>query len=289
MTPAADDALNCPLCGYDLRGLPANRCPECGHAFDPDELRRATAEQSGWFFEHARRRLPIAFLKTATLSLAPWTFWHRVAAVDRIAWRRLVWWAAAWTLTAVSIACLEFARAVMVRVQVASLFGQKWRGRLVDWQIVIDEAWRYGKLGPSLAVLPIIAAIWPALAFASLHAFGRTLGRAGIRRGHLWRCTLYAMPSALATYAVGVLLADHLDAYRIGLLSLAVAEAIESFGLHHTLALWLLLAATCSTVHLAISHRRYLRVPHAIAQAVLASLAAWIALVVIVVVAIAAF
>jgi hypothetical protein len=28
--------LHCPQCGYDVRGLPAPICPECGRAFDPD-------------------------------------------------------------------------------------------------------------------------------------------------------------------------------------------------------------------------------------------------------------
>ena len=32
--------LVCPRCSYDLRGLPAARCPECGVAFDPSRLRR---------------------------------------------------------------------------------------------------------------------------------------------------------------------------------------------------------------------------------------------------------
>jgi len=27
--------MNCPSCGYDLRGLPEHRCPECGRPFDP--------------------------------------------------------------------------------------------------------------------------------------------------------------------------------------------------------------------------------------------------------------
>lgn len=31
--------LQCPYCGYELRDLPENRCPECGHAFDPDTVR----------------------------------------------------------------------------------------------------------------------------------------------------------------------------------------------------------------------------------------------------------
>lgn len=36
--PANLDHLNCLGCGYALRGLPDNVCPECGCAFDPDAL-----------------------------------------------------------------------------------------------------------------------------------------------------------------------------------------------------------------------------------------------------------
>ncbi|MBX3358488.1 MAG: hypothetical protein KF745_08670 [Phycisphaeraceae bacterium] len=34
-----DPALPCPVCEYDLSGLPENRCPECGSAFTPDDVR----------------------------------------------------------------------------------------------------------------------------------------------------------------------------------------------------------------------------------------------------------
>ena len=33
------DDLHCQHCGYQLRGLPEERCPECGHGFDPFERR----------------------------------------------------------------------------------------------------------------------------------------------------------------------------------------------------------------------------------------------------------
>ena len=33
------DAAFCLACGYPLNNLPANRCPECGRAFDPADPR----------------------------------------------------------------------------------------------------------------------------------------------------------------------------------------------------------------------------------------------------------
>jgi len=35
---AAGDDLLCGKCGYNLRGVPSNRCPECGQEFDPRHL-----------------------------------------------------------------------------------------------------------------------------------------------------------------------------------------------------------------------------------------------------------
>lgn len=36
-------AFTCRKCGYDLRGLPENRCPECATEFDPAEQQRILA------------------------------------------------------------------------------------------------------------------------------------------------------------------------------------------------------------------------------------------------------
>jgi hypothetical protein len=40
-------AGHCPECGYDLRGLSQQRCPECGRAFTFHEVRK-TAEELGF-------------------------------------------------------------------------------------------------------------------------------------------------------------------------------------------------------------------------------------------------
>ena len=36
-TESSPSIRHCLGCSYDLRGLPENRCPECGRCFDPDD------------------------------------------------------------------------------------------------------------------------------------------------------------------------------------------------------------------------------------------------------------
>lgn len=38
VSPPLNEGVHCPNCGYDLRGLPAGRCPECGFGFEPEAI-----------------------------------------------------------------------------------------------------------------------------------------------------------------------------------------------------------------------------------------------------------
>lgn len=66
----ADDApeLICPHCAYNLRGLPTNRCPECGETFDVAEIRARQSDQPRDAIPWDHRRSIITFFKTWKLA-----------------------------------------------------------------------------------------------------------------------------------------------------------------------------------------------------------------------------
>ena len=74
-----DEDLDCPRCGYNLRGLPQPRCPECGLVVDLDQIRAAQALLSKPLFEYQWRRRPIrSFFSTVWLTVRPWRLWRTV-------------------------------------------------------------------------------------------------------------------------------------------------------------------------------------------------------------------
>lgn len=81
------DDLNCPVCDYSLRGLPEPRCPECGYAFEWEELRQRAENRRKWFYEHAETFK--SHLKTRWRSLRPWSFWRDIQAYTFANPRRL--------------------------------------------------------------------------------------------------------------------------------------------------------------------------------------------------------
>jgi len=67
-----DSGLECLNCGYNLTGLIENRCPECGTAFDPVELRRLCGPEPTWATPWDEPGRKDRFLATWTLaSLKP--------------------------------------------------------------------------------------------------------------------------------------------------------------------------------------------------------------------------
>ena len=306
MTDAGDldAALPCPLCGYDLRGLPAGRCPECGHGFDPDALRRARLDEHPYLFEHHARRPWRSLPATLWHALRPGRFWETLRPDMPVRRRPLGVLAAVLVVGVVGFAVLDVAR-VAVTLNVENARGYREQAeyyetadpaearRLDDiaggrpgdflrdvrtwypsprtkvfWQHVRWEV--EGLLGtPTL-----LAAAWPVVTFASLLVFQQSLRRAKIKAGHLARVAVYAAVPLLLLWPTAVVLG----------LALATFDAAAIYGaspvpaaLNHVLGrphpaevLALLGCLAWATFSLWQAHRRYLRLPHA-AATVLAS------------------
>jgi len=80
VTPPTDAGLRCPQCDYNLTGLSEPRCPECGEAFDWEQVRRAAANPPRIYFERVRgwRKVPGFFVTWATVLFAPWIFARQI-------------------------------------------------------------------------------------------------------------------------------------------------------------------------------------------------------------------
>jgi len=81
LPPDAQDVL-CPLCGYNLRGLPECRCPECGGKFDWAELSDPARRKHPYLFEHHPRRNVVSFIRTLLGGLLPRKFWQTLSPIQ---------------------------------------------------------------------------------------------------------------------------------------------------------------------------------------------------------------
>lgn len=77
----ADSGLRCPKCEYNLTGLPAPRCPECGASFTWAEALAAAELRPTIAFEQAKawRTMPAFVLTWLTVMFAPWVFARQAA------------------------------------------------------------------------------------------------------------------------------------------------------------------------------------------------------------------
>jgi hypothetical protein len=85
-----EEIILCPMCGYDLRGLPEARCPECGLRFQWDELRDPTKRLHPYLFEHHPRHNLWSFLRTLLGGWRPGKFWRVLLPVQPSRPRRLI-------------------------------------------------------------------------------------------------------------------------------------------------------------------------------------------------------
>jgi len=90
------EEVHCPLCEYNLRGLVEPRCPECGYAFNWQELLDTKRRQHPYLFEHHPKRNIWSLWRTFYEGLDANSFWRTLTAAQSIHRGRLL---AYWFIT----------------------------------------------------------------------------------------------------------------------------------------------------------------------------------------------
>jgi hypothetical protein len=285
----------CPRCGYDQQGEIARwevaepaacplqgRCSECGLELNWRLIFRPELEVPGWFIENAERGgMMWAAVRTATRSLAPWSFWKRIRMEYAVVLRRavLVAMLIAFTSYAAMVVCVVVSRRTFMSIgnRIAELFsgrldiplwfpfskeagGNSYRW----WARGIDTNGAFGldhvlQLGDAVVLL---ASLIVPFTFMVLPG---TLRACRVRGRHLARTAFYISPwcifvagPLLRILAYGAEKSDHIFSavgengrWWIGMLGSRAPSFVVAFS-----ATWMFLAwgFACS---------RYLRLPHA--------------------------
>jgi hypothetical protein len=222
-TPAAGAShpeLHCPICDYDLHGLPEPRCPECGFRFQWDDLLRQHAEYPN-FFETARAHRVRAYLFTLIASAFPLRFWRKLRPTLPPRVRPLVLYAlisialgligalvigaapvvefAQWNSAQRNLLLSAYAHppdpdSAAAIAQLAKPFASV--PQYVDWAYPSYTSPRFWKHALANArgemFLPAIVIGWPIVTFLALMIFRVSLIRARISPAHVLRCTIYS-------------------------------------------------------------------------------------------------
>mgnify|MGYP006908268918 FL=1 len=194
--------LLCPRCGYNVRQLPAPRCPECGLAFDWRLLITRSVDRADIVFEHAWRRRPVrSWLTTFGWTFRPWVLWRKVGLYDEICVKPLL----LFLFTSVPAVLAAAHVAACAAVQIAYMVTPAVRGgwRLWAWQHPeLHQLWMFGTWpflrDPRYVLVLLGIVLGLAGAGLVLFALQQTLGRCRVRSIQLLRVIAYVAPPLVA-------------------------------------------------------------------------------------------
>jgi hypothetical protein len=253
----------CPLCEYNLRGLSAPRCPECGYQFVWSELLAADRQPHPYLFEHHRHHNIWSFWKTAVGGIHPSRFWKTLTPVQPSHPGRLL---AYWVMAAM-IGVVGF-MSLVLQESIDQTFSTRSRGYWVqtifrqgDWRVeyrrhdlLIELAgirFHY-EIHPFAAVAAEAILLWPWGTILALMIFRISMRQAKVRPVHVLRCALY---SADVVIWAGLSCALIMVAYG----SMSAAGRTEPF--QPELFFFIVLAVTGGVFirRLVVSYQTYLR------------------------------
>jgi len=258
-TSQVRDELDCPLCGYSLRGLSGAtepRCPECGYAFTWEELLRARLRGRQDLFEHHPRRPIRSFLRTLLAGLLPRRFWSALHAGHEVRPGWLVTYAAcAAVLTALSVPAGRYAGyALALYWQDLSWHRLRLHGwaALVPYSSFFDRVWDAARDDGGMTPYLVAACVaWPWVTLGALLVFRVSMRRGRVRAAHVMRCVVYS-GDAFVWCVVPLALAGPITGFR----------AYDDYGEPQRVALCLLLVLVVASYRLGQAYRLYLRFDH---------------------------
>ena len=241
---APHESIPCPLCEYDVRGLPEPRCPECGYRFEWADLLDPARRRHRYLFEHHPEHNLWSFWKTAASGLRPARFWRSLSPVQPSSPRRLTLYG-----LVVSLLTLLFGPFLYHFLMSLTLLGT---GVVGNWADALAMAWNADAMELSFVAFAYYL-LWAVATYLSLLVFRISMRRARIRPVHVARCVVYGFDAilwlglaALVATATVIALALLLSKRDFSLVWLAVA-----------IAPWVLVAVV--EYRLVMAYRHYLR------------------------------
>lgn len=226
--------VECPRCGYDLRGMRAARaaaeqpdehamCSECGLRFAWIDVLDPARHNVPWLYEHTPRRRgrwPIIGWRrawaTLVRTLAPWVFWRDVQLHARISIPRLLVWLGVlvvplhvvWSLLNTWRRYVYFKSAapgwgIVTGSQWETFFINAWLYPLAELRGTRTAMWSVHLRDPSYSfLLPLGASV---LMPVVLLLLSRTRATSRVRAGHVLRAGVYGLAWVAAWYLLWVL------------------------------------------------------------------------------------
>lgn len=274
------EPIHCPLCEYDLRGLSAPRCPECGYEFRWEDLLDRKRRRHEYLFEHHPQKNLKSFVRTLVGGLAPWRFWKDLQAAQRPDLRRL--WQYRSTLTLIT--WLPFAGALLyslfafrdrprsapaagwLYMSPFSLVGNLTTGKANYATVLLELTYRT-TTGRFIVLMTFVLLSLPALTALPLSVFQSTLREAKIQHHHVQRCIIYSFDIVVWPAMLIFVLTLGVAGYALFDPGLPTLYAIIQEVLLWCILLMLPLVLLIMGVRLAFACKHYLRLKHAWAVA----------------------
>jgi len=276
-----DREILCPLCQYNLRGIPDPRCPECGYRFQWAELLDPDLNHP-YLFEQTRRHYIRSYFKTLTRNGKPGTFWKTLRPNMRMSGEKLVLYyaicAVLAALPAIWIISFPAIRSVWPWSSAPAAMVTRTRtisGRTYVQRMPPTPNWAQRNLSmlnrnqELTFFICATMAIYPLISIGTLMLFHESMRRAKVLPRHVVRIGLYSADTIVwnGLWIILAMFVQTLPGVPVTLMTLC--------------GLGILLTFVFTTARIAAAYAHYMRFPDPVATAMLSQFIAFLTLAVL--------